>query len=94
MNHTELIQHGVILDERAENQRIYQALNWHCGCDLFPDQILGENASLSYFACLTEEGYILPLQFVKLGHSRAISRQWCWFGKKAPWNVLAWAVIS
>ena len=87
----ELVQNGIIRDERQEGQQLFHKLNWNR--ELYPDQVFGDKAVLSYFACLTNDGLILPLQFVKSGHSRSIVRQWCWFGKDAPWEVLAWAVI-
>lgn len=92
MINAELIQNGTIQDERKETQQLFHKLQWNQ--ELYPDQILGDKAALSYFACLTDEGVILPLQFVKSGHSRALVREWCWFGKSAPWKVLAWAVIE
>ena len=91
MINAELVQYGAIRNERQESQQLFRKLSWNR--DLYPDQVFGDKAVLSYFACLTDEGVILPLQFMKSCHSRVIVREWCWFGKNAPWKVMAWAKI-
>ena len=41
----ELVQNGIIRDERQEGQQLFHKLNWNR--ELYPDQVFGDKAVLS-----------------------------------------------
>ena len=90
-----LIAGGDIHDDIQEILKQRKVLDWQKCSEKLPDYIMETtNSDNLLFACLTEEGLVLPLSYSLTIRSKRRIYRWMWFDRPAPWKIIAWAPLS